>query len=365
MRYWLTPENYSGLNVWIDYAALGNKIKAQYVSLAEPKNGAFGYVEYLFDSTAGVLPAGANTGVIQSRIANTNWGNFNEQDDYSYRQNTTYVLNEKITLYRNGKLIGGTEPAAVAPSRQFLVRSQTMGSGSNTIHANIQLKNTGNVPVSYADITMRYWFTADGNAPLQYWIDYTPLGTSAITGAFTRLPDLRIGADTYLEFSFLPSAGVFYPYCSTGNMQYRITKTDWSAFDQQNDYSYAASLSLTDNNRITVYYKGQLIAGIEPPQTVSSAGRVATMQVQSNQRNTVEQQVQLYPNPVKDNLVIRLSAVHNGAYCQVYNAEGILVAAAAIKNTVQQLPVKHLAAGVYQVVIRNGNDIMSRKIIKE
>jgi hypothetical protein len=147
-------------------------------------------------------------------------------------------------------------------------------------------------------------------------------------------------------------------------MQYRIAKTDWSAFDQQNDYSSPSSQSLTDNNRITVYYKGQLIAGVEPPQTVST-GTAAKMQVQSDQVNAVEQGIQLYPNPVKENLVVRLTTLHNGAYCQVYNAAGILVATAAIKNTVQQLPVKQLAAGVYHVVIRNGNDIMSRKIIKE
>ncbi|WP_133055278.1 cellulose binding domain-containing protein [Niastella koreensis] len=361
MRYWLTPENYSGLNVWIDYAALGNTVKAQYVSLPEPKNGAFGYVEYLFDSAAGVLPAGGNTGAVQSRISNTNWGNFNEQDDYSYTQNTTYTLNEKITLYRNGKLIGGTEPAAVAPVRQFSVLAQTLGSGQNTINTNIQLKNTGNVPVNYEDIKLRYWFTADGNAPLQSWIDYAALGASNITGAFTRLPDLRSGADAYLEFSFLPSAGVFYPLCNTGNIQSRVAKTDWSVFDQQNDYSTPSSRSLTDNNRITVYYKGQLIAGVEPSQAAASA----RMKLPSEQQDAVEQRFQLYPNPVKENLIIRLPRVHSGAYCQVYNTEGILVAAVIIRNTAQQLPVKQLAAGIYHIVIHNGSDIMSRKIIKE
>jgi hypothetical protein len=362
MRYWLTPENYSGLNVWIDYAVMGNNIKAKYVSLAAPKNGAFGYVEYLFDSAAGVLQAGANTGVIQSRIANTNWGHFNEQDDHSYRQSATYVLNEKITLYRNGKLISGSEPANVAQQRQFSVLSQTMASGQNTINTNLQLKNTGNVPVSYEDITMRYWFTADGSAPLQYWIDYTQLGASAITGVFTRLPQPRNGADAYLEFSFNPSSGVFYPLCSTGNIQYRIAKTDWSAFDQQNDYSYAGSRSLTDNNRITVYYKGQLIAGTEPPMAGALARTSSNGQLQPD---VVEQVIQLYPNPVKEHLVIRLPSVHPGAYCQVYNAQGILVATVVINNTVQQLPVKQLAAGVYHVVIHNGNDIMTRKIMKE
>jgi hypothetical protein len=253
----------------------------------------------------------------------------------------------------------------VAPWRQLSVLAQTLPSGQNTINTNIQIKNTGNVPVSYADITVRYWFTADGNAPLQYSIDYARLGASAVTGAFTKLPAPRSGADAYFEFSLLPSAGALYPLCSTGNIQYRIMKTDWSAFDQQNDYSYAASRSLTENNRITVYYKEQLIAGVEPPPAASSAAASAKMQTQPNGADAVAQLVQLYPNPVKDNLVIRLSPVHKGAYCRLYNAAGTLVAAAAINNTVQPLPLKQLAAGVYQVVIHNGNDIMTRKIIKE
>jgi hypothetical protein len=59
------------------------------------------------------------------------------------------------------------------------------------------------------------------------------------------------------------------------------------------------------------------------------------------------------------------TSIHKGAYCKVYNAQGMLIATAAINNTVQQLPVKHLAAGIYHLVIHNGNDIMTRKVIKE
>lgn len=79
----------------------------------------------------------------------------------------------------------------------------------------------------------------------------------------------------------------------------------------------------------------------------------------------VGQVVQLYPNPVKADLIIRVNHVHTGAYCRVYNATGALAAASVINNTTQQLPVNHLAAGIYYIVIHNGNDIMTRKIVKE
>jgi hypothetical protein len=253
-RYWLTAENYSGINTWIDYAALGNTVKARYVMLPAARNNALGFIEYSFDSSAGVLPAAGNSGVIQSRASNAGWGKFNESDDYSHTVNSVYTSNEKVTLYRNGKLIAGTEPAGVPEQLNLTVAYQNKSSAANTINAVIKVLNQGNVPVNYEDITVRYWFTAEGNSPLNYWIDYAVPGASNITGAFTRLSQPPLGADAYLEFGFKP--GILYPLSNTGNIQFRITKSDWSAFDQSNDYSYTG--------QITIYYKGKLISGVEP-----------------------------------------------------------------------------------------------------
>jgi gliding motility-associated-like protein len=59
------------------------------------------------------------------------------------------------------------------------------------------------------------------------------------------------------------SAGKLYPLSNTGNIQYRIAKTDWSAFNQANDYSFQAGAS-QENPHVCVYYQGQLIYGTEP-----------------------------------------------------------------------------------------------------
>jgi hypothetical protein len=110
IRYWLTPENYAGINAWIDYAEIGNeKVSIQYSELPSPRSGAFGFIEYKFSSTSGVLSSGTVSGVIQSRIGNKDWSVFNESNDYSYAYNSVYSENEKITLYRNGILIWGIE----------------------------------------------------------------------------------------------------------------------------------------------------------------------------------------------------------------------------------------------------------------
>jgi autotransporter-associated beta strand protein len=273
MRYWFTAENYAGINAWIDYAQLGNSnVKMKYVPLAQPVNGAFGYVEYSF-TAAGSLGAGSNTGQIQSRFANQDWGNLNEADDYSYQSNTgNYTSNNHITLYRNGMLIWGTEPAVVTPltSVNLFYQNQNTDTGSNTISTYLSINNTGNMPIAYGDITARYWFTKDGTTSLNYWIDYAKKGSGNISGSFVPLITALNGADTYLELAVNAAAGMLYPLSSSGNIQYRITKADWSNFNELDDYSYLAKDVWKENNHITVYYKGQLIYGTEP-----SAGAIS------------------------------------------------------------------------------------------
>jgi hypothetical protein len=45
-------------------------------------------------------------------------------------------------------------------------------------------------------------------------------------------------------------------------IQVRVNKSDWSAYDQSNDYSFDASYtSFTEYNKITIYRNGTLIWG--------------------------------------------------------------------------------------------------------
>jgi len=111
------------------------------------------------------------------------------------------------------------------------------------------------------------------------------------------------GADTYLELTVDPSAGTLYPLSNTGNIQYQVNKTDWSAFNEANDYSYAAKAGMALNNHITIYYKDQLIYGTEPSLLSSNSlasnigSKTGTVQDNSTPIGTVQNNV-IYPNPV-------------------------------------------------------------------
>jgi uncharacterized protein YjdB len=297
-RYWVTAENYAGINKWIDYAELGNnKVTMNYVELEKPRQGALGYIEYAFNASAGSLNPAANSGAIQSRFANVNWDNLSETDDYSFKSTSSYVANDHITLYRNGKLWWGVEPDTAASVLDLKVYSENKNTNAapTALSTFLKVENKGNVPVNYADLSIRYWFTADGTASLNYWIDFAKLAAGNISGQFAANQQ-RTQADTYFELKGAASLGKLYPLSSTGNVQYRIAKSDWSAFDETNDYSYKAAGPFAENNKITVYYKGQLVYGQEPVTQANGRLGVKESEVTSGKLN-----VTVMGNPVQGN----------------------------------------------------------------
>jgi hypothetical protein len=336
----------------------------KYAGLNLPRDSAFGYVEYGFDSTTGTLPAGGNSGGIQSRLANANWSYFQQANDYSYANNSAYTPNSRITLYRNGQLVWGVEPVAVTPVVSVKAYSLSNNAGLNTISNYLKINNEGNMPVSYGDISARYWFTADGTSPLNAWIDYAWLGSTNITAGFTSLSPVRDSAGNYLEFTINPGEGALYPSSTTGNIQYRIAKSDWSNFIQGNDYSYNPSSSFTANSHITLYYKGQLIWGTEPSQAVGAAAS-RWSSGQGVLMDADGAKLAIYPNPVTDLLNIVVGKVEPGAMISVYNVKGRLIYAERLTNLTQSISFADVAAGVYMVQVRNGSSWTVKKIIKK
>ncbi|MBD2703569.1 VCBS repeat-containing protein [Spirosoma sp. BT702] len=267
IRYWLTVEQFSPMtNLSVYWAQLGtDKVKMKYVELSQPRQGALGYIEYSFLPTAGNLAAGQNSGPIQNGIGKQDWTNFNESDDYSYANNANYVANSRITAYRNGTLVWGTEPNVVNPIQSLKIYTENKnGPSTNTINTYLQLRNEGNVGVNYADIKVRYYFTSEGMQPLNFYLDNAQLGSANVKGQIVRISPPLANADTYLELSVI-NLPKLYPLTSTGNIEYRIAKQDWSQFNQSNDYSYLNGTNpMAVNNRVVVYVGGVRVWGTEP-----------------------------------------------------------------------------------------------------
>lgn len=137
-------------------------------------------------------------------------------------------------------------------------------SNSNTISANFRITNTGNSKIDLSSVTLRYYYTKDGSQSQKFFCDYSTAGSENVTGTFKSLDTAVTGADTYVEIGFTSAAGSLAAGQSA-DVQVRIAKSDWSNYDQSNDYSFnSTATTYTDSATVTGYVSGVLLWGVEP-----------------------------------------------------------------------------------------------------
>jgi endoglucanase len=170
--------------------------------------------------------------------------------------------------------VTATTSAAGSGGLKAQYRAADTAPGDNQIKPHLNLVNVGTSSVALSSITVRYWYTVDGLRPQVFSCDWTPRGCSNVTGKFVTLSVPRNGADTYLEVGFTAGMGSLAPGQSTGEIQARFNKDNWSNFSETNDYSFdPTKLSFADWARVTVYQNGALIWGSEPPPATAIAQR--------------------------------------------------------------------------------------------
>jgi hypothetical protein len=370
VRYWLTPETMGAVVADINWADKldASQVAVSYTALTPTLQGAYGYVEYSFLAGAGSLAAGSNSGAIASSLHQANWGNFEESNDYSYATNTSFAANSRIALYRNGVLIAGTEPSMpVVANYAFkaFAENRNPAMSTNGLQLGLQVNNLSNVPVAYSDLSLRYWFSPDGTSPVSPAVTYAPVGASN-----TLISTGQKGAESYLELRFAPALGQLAPLTTSGEVLVQANKADWSSFSQANDYSYQPAGPLAENNRVTVYYQGQLVYGTEPgTATVAARGANASpapATAATNQNTLLE----AYPNPVASEATVQFRPAQGGrALVQVYSSLGQLVTT-LYDGTVEegrayQLPfaAQSLANGLYQCRLVLGGKTLTQRLV--
>jgi hypothetical protein len=143
----------------------------------------------------------------------------------------------------------------------------------------LQLTNAGFSTVNLADVTVRYWLTADGNALSGItFISYYSANmntdiTKDVHGAFMAAPagEVTATSDSYLEISFGATAGTIAPLgggSASIQVAFHGPGTQYSdMFNETNDYSFDPTKRPSTpqpSKLITAYVKGQLAWGCEP-----------------------------------------------------------------------------------------------------
>jgi hypothetical protein len=206
----------------------------------------------------------------------------------------------------------------------ILAENKSASPSSNTISTYLSVRNDGNTPLNYQDLTIRYWFSPEGSQALNYYVDYAALGANNV-----RLNTGKAGTETYAELSIAPSLGSLAPYSSTGNVQYRIAKADWSAFNQANDFSYQVRGAVAENMHITAYLQGQLIYGQEPAgaQPIAPTARANALTDDGGPAvGSLAPVFEAAPNPFVEQTELHFRAATTGpAKLLLYNTMGQVV----------------------------------------
>jgi chitodextrinase len=158
---------------------------------------------------------------------------------------------------------GGPGPGTGTFKVQY--KNNDSAAGDNQIKPGLRLVNTGTAPLDLSKVTLRYYFTSEGGASTySTWVDYAALGSSNITTKVVAMPSPKAGADHYLQVGFTAGAGSLAPGASTGDIQTRFNKTDWSNFNEADDYSRGTNTAYADTTKLTAYVNGTLTVGTEP-----------------------------------------------------------------------------------------------------
>ena len=148
---------------------------------------------------------------------------------------------------------------------KVLYKNMETNATTNTIRPWLKVVNSGSSAIDLSRVTIRYWYTVDGDKAQSAVSDWAQIGASNVTFKFVKLSGSVSGADYYLEIGFKSGAGQLQPGKDTGEIQIRFNKSDWSNYNQGNDWSWAQSMtSYGENVKVTAYIDGVLVWGQEP-----------------------------------------------------------------------------------------------------
>jgi len=190
-------------------------------------------------------------------------------DKQNQLQAILFPMNGKSTELTVTPRVTATSGAVATPTiatgqaaLALAYQNENQSASTNQIQMALKFTNTGSSPIALADVMARYWYTADTPQEQVVACDYATIDCQNVQYQIVKMSSPQPNADTYLEIGFperVLTAG------ASIEVKLRIHKSDWSNYDQSNDYSFVTGANnCIPAQRIGLYYKGTLIGGSEP-----------------------------------------------------------------------------------------------------
>ena len=130
----------------------------------------------------------------------------------------------------------------IAANLEVQMFNSNLSETTNSIYPRFRLVNKGDSTITLSKVTIKYYYTIDGEKTQSFWCDWADTGTANVTGSFVKLSTPQTNADYYLQIGFTSGAGTLSPG-ESAIVEVRFSKSDWSSYDQSNDYSFNPSSS--------------------------------------------------------------------------------------------------------------------------
>ncbi|MEU9128037.1 cellulose binding domain-containing protein [Kitasatospora sp. NPDC048540] len=140
----------------------------------------------------------------------------------------------------------------------------------------LEVINSSKKAIPLNEVTLRYYFTADGGVPYGFNCVEAAVGCANIDGTIVALANPSDKADHYLELSFTAGAGSLQPGVNSKGIQLQLYRLDHQDLNQADDRSFEpANTSFKPAKLVTAYIAGKLAWGDQPADSTAASGQPA------------------------------------------------------------------------------------------